>query len=351
MKIGTSHYGKTKDGKSVTLYSVENSRGLGFRAISYGATLTEVNVPDREGKSDNVILGFDTLEDYQERSPYFGSLVGRFANRIAGGTFVLDGKQYSLACNDKYGAGEQAVANHVHGGDVGFDKVIWKARPFRSAEAAGIRWSYTSRDGEEGYPGTLKITAAYTLSESGELSFEYWARTDKPTPVNLTNHAYWNLAGAGSNTVLEQELMFNCLFYLPVGPTLMPTGEVLSVKGTPFDFTSPKSIGKDITRLEGGYDHCLVVRQSGEGLDLVCRARDPKSGRTMEIWTTKPGVQFYSGNFLNGERGAKGKSYPKHGAFALETEFFPDSVNVSHFPSCILRPGQLYHHLTRHRFA
>jgi aldose 1-epimerase len=353
MKSSESVFGTLPDGRKVKRFTVENSRGISISAITYGATLTAVNVPDATGRTENVILFLDSLEEYRTKSPFFGALVGRFANRITRGRFVLDGREYTLACNDVHGAGPNAVSNHLHGGTVGYDKVLWNAKPFVRKGAAGIRWTYTSRDGEEGYPGTLKITAEYTLTESNELSFEYWAVTDKPTPVNLTNHAYWNLAGAGagSGTVLEQELMFNCPFYIPIDSSLMPTGEVLSVKGTPFDFTAPKPIGRDIAKVDGGYDHCLVVKRAGSGFDLLCKARDPRSGRAMEVRTTKPSVQFYSGNFLNGSLGSGGRTYPLHGAFTLETEFFPDCVNFSHFPSCILRPGQRYHHLSTHTFG
>jgi aldose 1-epimerase len=351
MNIREREYATHPSGGKVREYTVENSRGVSFKAITYGATLTEVNLPDRQGKMDSVILGYDRLEDYMERSPYYGALVGRFANRIAKGRFVLDGKEYSLACNDVYGSGPDAVANHLHGGKVGYDKVLWRAKPFQERSRAGVRWSYVSRDGEEGYPGTLKITAAYSLTEDDELSFEYRAVTDKATPVNLTQHAYWNLAGAGSGTVIDQEMQFNCPFYLPVDSTLMPTGEVLSASGTPFDFSSPKPIGRDLGQVEGGYDHCFVVKRSGGDLDLVCRCHDPATGRRMEVWSNQPGVQFYGGNFLDNDRGAGGRVYPKHGAFCVETEAFPDAVNVGHFPSCILRPGQEYHHLTVHRFS
>ena len=351
MTIRESVFGTMPDARRVRRFTVENSRGISFSAITYGAALTEVNLPDAGGRTANVILFLDTLDEYRAKSPFFGALVGRFANRITRGKFVLDGRTCTLACNDVYGAGPDAVSNHLHGGNVGYDKVLWNAKPFTKKGAAGIRWTYTSRDGEEGYPGTLRITAEYTLTEANELSFEYWAVTDTPTPVNLTNHAYWNLAGAGSGTVLEQEVMFNCPFYIPVDASLMPTGEVLSVKGTAFDFTTAKPIGRDIAKVLGGYDHCLVMRQEGSGWDLLCRARDPQSGRSMEVRTTKPSVQFYSGNFLDGSLGASGRSYPLHGAFTLETQFFPDCVNISHFPSCILRPGQRYHHLTTHTFG
>jgi len=350
MKTFESFFATLPNGKKVTQFRIENSKGLSIKAITYGGTLTEVNVPDRSGKLDSVILGYDKLEDYLERSPFYGALVGRFANRIARGKFTLDGKEYSLACNDTFGAGPDAVANHLHGGKVGYDKVLWNGRLFRTKDAAGIRWSYLSRDGEEGYPGNLRITATYTLTEDGELTFEYWATTDKPTPVNLTQHAYWNLAGAGSGAVHDQELMFNCPFYLPVDGYLMPTGEVLSVKGSPFDFTNAKPIGRDLAKVKGGYDHCLIVKQAGSGFDLLCKCHDPKTGRRMEVWTNQPSVQFYGGNFMDNDHGARGRIYPKYGAFTLETELFPDAVNFGHFPSCILRPGQKYHHRTTHRF-
>jgi aldose 1-epimerase len=349
MTIKEALYGTMPDGRKVTQFTISNSRGMSFSAITYGATLTAVNVPNRAGALANVILNMDDLDAYRTKSPYFGALVGRFANRITRGKFTLDGREYTLACNDVYGAGPSAVSNHLHGGAVGFDKVLWGAKPFKDRNAAGIRWTYTSRDGEEGYPGTLKVTAAYTLTEDNKLSFEEWAVTDAPTPVNLTNHAYWNLAGSG--TVLEQEIAFNCPFYIPVDGSLMPTGEVLGVRGSPFDFTTVKPIGRDIARVSGGYDHCLVIRQSGGGMSQLCTARDPASGRVMEVKTTKSSVQFYSGNFLDGSLGGQGRRYPLHGAFTLETQFFPDCVNIHHFPSCILRPGEKYHHLTEHTFS
>jgi aldose 1-epimerase len=351
MKTSVSLFGTMPDGRKVEQFTIDNGNGMSISAIAYGATLTAVNAPDRTGKVENVILFLDSLEEYRQKSPFFGALVGRFANRITRGRFTLDGTSYTLACNDVYGAGPNAVSNHLHGGTVGFDKVLWKAKPFTRKDAAGIRWTHTSPDGDEGYPGTLKMTAEYTLTEANELSFEYWATADKATPVNLTNHAYWNLAGAGAGTgtVLDQEILFNCPFYLPVDGSLMPTGEVLSVKGTPFDFTTAKPIGRDIAAVKGGYDHCLVLAQAGDG--LVCRARDPVSGRAMECRTTKPAVQFYTGGFLDGSLGAKGRKYPLWGAFTLETEFFPDCVNIRHFPSCILRPGQTYHHRTVHSFS
>jgi aldose 1-epimerase len=250
---------------------------------------------------------------------------------------LLDGKEYTLARNDG--------ANHLHGGVRGFDKMVWAGRLIRRSGAAGIRWTYTSSDGEEGYPGTLKVTIEYVLTEENELCFEYWAVTDAPTPINLTNHSYWNLAGAGSGTILEQEISFNCPFYLPVDEGLIPTGEVAKTAGTPFDFSSFKPIGRDIGRVEAGFDHCMVVAKPSSELGLACTARDTATGRTMQVWTTKPGVQFYTANFLDG------KYFPRHSGFCLETQYFPDSVNKGHFPSCILRPGETYHHRTVHKFS
>ena len=325
------------DGARVRLFTLTNARGMRISAIGYGATLTDVTFPDRGGTPANVTLAHENLEQYRNNTEFFGCIVGRFANRIAGGRFSLDGKEYSLARNDG--------ANHLHGGLHGFDKAIWAGKLWRRKDAAGIRWTHTSRDGEEGYPGTLKVTADYTLTEDNTLSLEYWAVTDAPTPVNITNHSYWNLAGASSGTILAQEMSFNCPLYLPVDAGLMPTGEVLKTKGTPFDFETPKSIGRDIGEVPGGYDHCLVIGKPAGALGLACTARDPGTGRTMQVWTTKPGLQFYTANFLDG------KPFPKHAAFCLETQFFPDSVNQGHFPSCILRPGQTYHHVTVHKFS
>jgi aldose 1-epimerase len=307
------------------------------KAINLGATLIEVSVPDRGGTAANVILAHAPMERYTRNAEFFGCIAGRFANRIARGRFSLDGKEYTLACNNG--------ANHLHGGLRGFDKANWKGKIIKRKDAAGIRWTCTSPDGEEGYPGTLKVTVDYMLTEENTLSFEYWAVTDKPTPVNLTNHSYWNLGGAASTTILAQEVTFNCPFYLPVDEGLIPTGEILKTAGTPFDFATAKSIGRDIAGVPGGYDHCLVIAKEAEALGLAATARDPASGRSMQVWTTKPGIQFYSANFL------EGNPYPRHAGFCLETQMFPDSVNQGHFPSCIVRPGSGYHHLTVHKFS
>ena len=337
MTATESRYGTTADGKPVALFALENRHGMSVSVISRGATVVSMSVPDRSGKAANIVLGHDSLAEYEKNAEFFGCIVGRFANRIKAGRFTLDGKEYTLAIND--------AGNHIHGGIRGFDKVSWSGKLIRRKNAVGIRWRYTSRDGEEGYPGTLKVTAEYVLTEQNEFSFEYWAVTDKPTPVNLTNHSYWNLAGARSGVVHAQEMLFNCPFYLPVDDTLTPTGEVRQTTGTPFDFSGFKPIGRDISMVPGGYDHCLLLNKPQDALGLACTARDPSSGRTMHVHTTKPGVQFYSANFLDG------KYFPRQGAFCVETQYLPDSPNRGHFPSCILRPGSLYHHRTVHTFT
>jgi aldose 1-epimerase len=328
MDIGSDRFGTLPDGRHVTRFTVSNAAGMSVSMMDLGCTLLSVEVPDRDGRPANVILSFDGLDGYLDRPMYCGSVVGRFANRIDGGRFVLDGREHALACNSN--------GNHLHGGLVGFDRVLWKAHAFRKRDAA------------ESYPGTLRATVAYALNEEGELSLEYLATTDKPTPVNLTNHAYWNLAGDGP--MLDHAFSSPSRFSLPVNEALIPTGEVASVKGTALDFSAAKPIGRDIASIEGGYDHCMIVHRREPGLALACRAADPRSGRSMEVWTTMPGFQFYSGNFLDGRTGAGGRVFAKHAAFCVEPEFFPDCVNVPHFPSCILRPGGVWHHLTVHRF-
>jgi aldose 1-epimerase len=341
MTIETSPWGTLPDGRKVTRFTAKNGAGLAVSMMDYGCTLLSVDVPDKEGKTVNVTLSFDGLDGYLSEPMYAGTVVGRFANRIANGRFTLDGREYQLHVRE--------TGHHLHGGAVGFDKFVWKARPFRKADAAGVRFEYTSRDGDEGYPGTLKATVVYALNEDGELSLEYLATADKATPVNLTNHAYWNLAGGVS--ALDHVFSSPSRFYLPVDASLIPTGEVAPVAGTGLDFTSPKTIGRDIGKVEGGYDHCMITNRREPGLALACRATDPRSGRSMEVWTTMPAFQFYSGNFLDGRTGAGGRVFAKHAAFCIEPEFFPDCVNVPHFPSCILRPGQVWHHLTVHRFG
>jgi len=337
MNATESRFATAPDGGAVTLFVLENENGVRLSAMSHGATLVGVEVPGPNGTRVNLVLSHGTLEEYVKDTEFLGCIVGRFANRIARGSFVLDGKRYTLACNDG--------PNAMHGGLRGFDKVGWNGRLFRKGDEAGIRFSYTSPQGEEGYPGTLVVDAEYALTEKNELSMEYWATCDAPTPVNITNHSYWNLAGAGAGTVLAHEVSFNCPFYLPSNEDLVPTGEVLATAGTPFDFSVPKAIGKDMDAVPGGYDHCLVIDKPSGALGLACTARDPASGRTMKVFTTKPGVQFYTGNFLHSDK------HPRHSGFCVETQHFPDAPNRGHFPSSILRPGETYHQRTVHELV
>ncbi len=344
MSIQKQPIGKTPDGIQVDEYTLTNAGGMRVKIMTYGATLTAVEVPDRDGKPGVVTLSLDSLDGYLAGHPYFGSVVGRYANRIAKGKFTLDGTRYTLAANN----GE----NHLHGGVNGFDKAVWKAEAVMADDSLSVTFSHTSPDGDEGYPGELKATATYTLTNDNQLKMEYTAATDKPTHVNLTNHAYWNLAGAGSGDVLGHELMLNADRYLPVDEGLIPLGELAPVKGTPMDFTRPRSIGSRIAQVEGGYDHCYVLNKGKAGeLSLAARVVEPKSGRVMEIHTTQPGIQLYTGNFLDGSLTVAGKPCNKHYAFCLETEHFPDSPNRPEYPSTILRPGETYHEVTVHKFS
>ncbi len=312
--------------------------------MTYGATITAVETPDRSGKLENVTLFMDSLDDYLKGVPYFGATVGRYANRIAKGKFPIDGVEYTLATNDK--------ANHLHGGVHGFDKVVWKAEPIETDNSAGVKFSYESPDGDEGYPGKLSAQVTYTLTNDNELKMSYIATTDKPTVVNLTNHAYWNLAGAGSGDVLGHEVTLKASKFLPVDDGLIPTGELKDVKDTPMDFTTPHTIGERIDQVKGGYDHCYVLdRTDDKSLLWAARVHDPRSGRMMEIFTTQPAIQFYTGNFLDGSLSAGGKTYGKHGAFCLETEHYPDSPNHPDFPSTLLKPGETYEQRTVHKFS
>jgi aldose 1-epimerase len=342
MELRRQLYGNTPEGTEVDLYTLANSAGLTVRLITYGCIITSVQMPDRDGRIGEITLGFDSLEGYLGQHPYFGALVGRFANRIAAGRFELEGKQYTLACNEK-------GRNHLHGGTVGFDKRIWRAGELREDETVGVRFSHTSPDGEEGYPGELEVTVTYSLTEANELIFDYRAETTRATPINLTNHTYWNLGGPGSGTIYDHLLSLNCSRYLPVNEQLIPTGKVLPVEGTALDFRKQKAIGRDIDRLPVGYDHCFIADRKGEGLEPIARVVDPAGGRGFELSTTKPAVQLYTGNFLDGIPGAGGKLFDKHTALCLETEYYPDAVNQPEFPSAVLRPGEIYHHTTVHR--
>ena len=335
LNIQKAPFGQTRDGQPVDVYTLTNANGLQVRIMNYGAIVVSLDVPDRNGKIADVTLGYDSLGGYLKETPYFGAIVGRYGNRIAKGEFRLNGVKYRLAKNNG--------ANHLHGGIKGFDKVVWNAEPIKQENAVGLKLTYLSKDGEEGYPGNLTSTVTYTLSNDNSLSIGYEAETDKATPINLTNHCYFNLAGQGSGDILGHELMLNADKYTPVDAGLIPTGELKNVEGTPMDFTSPASIGSRIDRVPGGYDHNYVLNKGNGGMTLAARVYEPASGRVMEIKTTEPGIQFYSGNFLDGSiTGKGGKVYNKHYGFCLETQHFPDSPNKPGFPSAILNPGKKY---------
>jgi aldose 1-epimerase len=344
LSVEKTNFGKAPDGKAVDLYTLTNVNGLKALIMTYGGILTSLEVPDRNGKLDDIVLGYDSLGGYVDKSPYFGAIVGRYANRIANGRFMLGGVTYRLATNDG--------KNHLHGGLKGFDKAVWDAEPIKQDSAVGVKLSYLSKDGEEGYPGNLSCTVLYLLTNRNELKISYDATTDKPTIVNLTHHGYFNLAGQGTGDVLNHELFINAEKYTPVGKDLIPTGELRRVKGTPMDFTTPTAVGARIAQVEGGYDHNYVLVSAGKSMALAARVYEPTSGRVMEISTTEPGIQFYSGNFLDGTITGKGaKVYKKHYGFCLETQHFPDSPNKPNFPSVVLNPGEHYRQETIHRFS
>jgi len=337
-------FGTLPSAEPVDLFTVTNGKGVIAKITSFGATLAELHVPDKTGRMANVVLGFDNLKQYAAPHPYFGVTVGRVANRIGYGRFTLDGRTYQLARNEK-------GVHFLHGGNKGFDKVVWKADPFTNQTEAGVIFTYRSPAGEEGLPGNLDVTVIYTLSDGNELKIEYAATTDAATPVNLTNHSYFNLAGAGSGTILDHELMIAADRYTPADESLLPTGQIARVAGTPFDFIKPMRIGDRIDQVPGGYDTNYVLNSGGGHLALAARLRDPRSGRTMDILTTEPGIQFYTGNFLDGTVAGIGGTYHKHYGLCLETQHFPDSVNKPDWPSIILRPGQRYRHVTVHKFT
>ncbi|MCB9921593.1 MAG: galactose mutarotase [Planctomycetaceae bacterium] len=344
MSITKTSFGKTEDGQEIDLYTCTNANGLVVKLTNYGAIVVSVETPDRDGKLANITLGFDRLDGYLQRHPYFGATVGRYCNRIAKGKFTLDGREYTLATNN----GE----NHLHGGDAGFDKQVWKAEEVNTDAGVGVRFSRRSVDGEEGYPGNLDVTATYTLTNANELHMEFTAQTDKATPCNLTNHNYWNLAGAGSGTNENHELQLEADKYLPVDDGLIPTGELADVKGTPLDFSSPHKIGERLKEIDAdpvGYDHCYVLRSQDGSMALAARVKEPSTGRVMEIYTTQPGIQLYSGNFLDGSE--SGGGFNQYGAFCLETQHYPDSPNQPSFPTTILKPGETYKQTTVHKFS
>jgi aldose 1-epimerase len=343
--ISKTEFGKLPDDTLIDAYTLHNIHGASATIITYGATLTQLFVPDKTGQLGDVVLGFDKLESYEgDPHPYFGATIGRYGNRIANGKFTLDGKEYHLYINN--------APNTLHGGKVGFDRRVWKAAPSENAQGESVRFTYVSRDGEEGYPGTLTVSVTYTLTNSNELQIKYAAETDKPTVLNLTNHSYFNLAGTGD--ILEHVLQLNADNYTPVDSTLIPTGQISSVANTPLDFRKPTPIGAHIGELKdmGGYDHNYVLNGKPATLRLAGKVEDPSTGRQMEVWTTEPGLQFYSAIHLDPSVvGKGGKPYQKYGALCLETQHYPDSPNHPTFPTTVLRPGQKFTSETIYKFS
>lgn len=344
MTIKKEFFGKTKDGEKVDLFTLTNCHNMVVKIMNYGGIVTSILVPDKKGEFADVVLGFDDLAGYEGEHPYFGAIVGRYGNRIAKGKFTLDGTTYTLAANNGN--------NHLHGGIKGYDKVVWQAEEIKKENEVGVKLSYVSKDGEEGYPGNLAITVTYSLTDDNELKIDYTAETDKATPVNLTHHSYFNLEGAGSGDTLGHLLTIHADRYTPVDDELIPTGEVKPVQDTPLDFRNPVAIGARINDVPGGYDHNYVLTGSGGSMRPAANVSAPGSGRLMTVLTTEPAIQFYSGNFLDGSNtGKNGKLYNKHYGFCLETQHFPDSPNQQAFPSTILRPGETYRHRTIYKFS
>lgn len=352
--VTSALFGATADGRTVELFTLTNRHGVQIKLTNYGGIITSLRTPDRLGRLDDIVLGYDSLAGYLRNSPYFGAIVGRYGNRIARGLFTLDGTTYRLAVNNGL--------NSLHGGLRGFDKVVWTATAFQNQEGRGVALDYTSPDMEEGFPGTLRAHVTYTLTDDDRLIVDYQATTDKATPVNLTQHTYWNLAGSARRDILGHELTINADSMTPVDTTLITTGEITPVSGTPFDFRTPVAIGARVDqrqdaqiRYGNGYDHNLVLNRGGAAVDALVRAArvvEPSTGRTMDIFTTEPGLQFYSGNFLDGSITGKGGSvYRFRYGMALETQHYPDSPNHPNFPSTILRPGQRYHTRTVYQFG
>ena len=350
--LETAVYGKLDDGREVKIFTLTNANGLVAKVMEYGAILVGIEVPDHQGKKADVTLGFDTLAGWLTNTNFFGATVGRFGNRIAHGKFTLDGREYALATNNSPGG----IPCHLHGGVKGFDKVLWHGEPVRKAGMRGVALTYTSKDGEEGYPGTLQVKVTYWLTDANELVWEAQATTDKPTVINLANHTYWNLSGDPAKPITDHVPMLAADSYLPTDRGLIPSGQVAPVEGTPMDFRTPMAVGARVNadfealKFAGGYDHCWVLR-AGKGVRLAAVVNEPASGRTMEILTDAPGVQFYSGNFLDGSSaGKKGTRYQCRTGLCLETEGYPDAPNHPGFPSAVLRPGQTYHHTMIVRF-
>jgi aldose 1-epimerase len=331
------------DGKKVQLFTLTNKSGVTVDITNYGGVVTSWVTPDKSGNKSSVVVGMPSLADYLKKPPYFGALIGRYGNRIGDGKFTLDGKTYTLATNNG--------KNHLHGGNKGFDKVVWDAAPAADSTPS-LKLTYVSKDGEEGYPGNLTVTVVYTLTDDNELNIDYTATTDKATPVNLTNHSYFNLTGSTENTILNHSLQIDADSYTPVDTTLIPTGEIKAVKGSPFDFTKAETIGARIDAVPGGYDHNFVLNRKDSSLQLVATLSDTTSGRKLEVYTTEPGLQFYSGNFLDGTfTTTAGHPVKLRSALCLETQHFPDSPNKPKFPSTILQPGQTYHTVTKYKVS
>ncbi len=344
MSITKTLFGTLPDGTSADLYTLRNANGMEVKLTNYGGIVTSVLTPDQDGNPGQVVLGFDSLQEYLDGHPYFGCIVGRYANRIADGQFELNGKTFTVARND----GE----NHLHGGVKGFDKVLWEARELRDDNSVGVELSYLSRDGEEGYPGNLQVRVVYRLTLANELDIYYEAVTDKPTVVNLTHHGYFNLSHDSSLTILDHKLRIYASKYLSVNTMQIPVGEASTVMGTPFDFLEYQRIGSRIAEVTGGYDHTWVLDKALNSFGPVASLQDTLSGRTLDVFSTEPGVQFYSGNFLDGEKtGHKGIRYVKHYGLCLETQHFPDSPNRKDFPSVVLLPGKPYRQHTVYRFG
>lgn len=342
MNVSKAEFGKMPDGTAVDLYTLTNG-AMTVKVTNYGGIITHILAPDRNGKVADVALGFDELSGYLGGHPFFGAIAGRYANRIGNARFTLNGKEYALAANDG--------VNHLHGGKIGFDKKLWKAEPVKGRNFVGVKLSYVSPDGEEGYPGTLTSVVTYELTAKNELRMNYQATTDMDTVLNLTNHTYFNLGGVGGGDVLGHEMTFYADSFTPVDAGLIPTGEIKSVKGTPWDFLTAHTIGERIGQIQGGYDHNHVLRNQSGKLALAVKVVEPKSGRVMQVYTTQPGVQFYTGNFLDGSVKGKGTAYGKHAGFCLETQHYPDSPNKPQFPSVVLKPGMVYRQTTVYAFS
>ena len=350
MSIEKKVFGQMPDGTEVNEFILTNSKGMRVRIINYGGIVVGIEVPDHNGEMGDVVLGFDTLDKYITDSPYFGCITGRYANRICKGKFTLDGVEYTLATNND--------PNHLHGGNVGFDKVVWDPETISVDGTEGLALKYTSKDGEEGYPGNLDCKVTYCLTEDNELKIMYSAKTDKATPVCLTNHSYFNLAGQGSGDILSHELMLNADNFTPTDETAIPTGEIDPVKDTPMDFTTPTAVGARVNDdyeqlvFGKGYDHNFVLNKDDDSLTLAASVFEPTTGRFMEVFTTEPAIQFYGGNFLDGITGGKdGKVYNFRNGFCLETQHYPDSPNHNDFPSTILRPDEEYTQTTIYKFS